>query len=199
MFNVLVSLRRAWPGLMIPFAPGCSMHKIAAAIVLLLSLIVGATLPVSAQQQASPDPGVNPVRLLDRNDIRVTRVELAAGAVRSVHAHDDVEYHVWAPIGGTLEITIEKGTPTAAKPGQAFYMKKGTQHSFRNTGTTPAAVMEIFVKRSTTTADGRSMGAQMMALEATPENREAISSDRHSLDHAPAGPLAIAGPPFPDR
>jgi hypothetical protein len=101
------------------------MHKIAAAIVLLLSLIVGATLPVAAQQQASPDPGVNPVRLLDRNDIRVTRVELAAGAVRSVHAHDDVEYHVWAPIGGTLEITIEQGTPTAAKPRPGLLHEEG--------------------------------------------------------------------------
>jgi quercetin dioxygenase-like cupin family protein len=130
------------------------MCRITAAIVLPLSLIVGSTLHVSAQQgaaqpQASPDPGVNPVRLLDRDEIRVTRVELAAGAVRSAHAHDDVEYHVWAPVAGTFEITIEKGKPAAAKPGQAIYMKKGTQHSFRNTGTTAAAVMEIFVKRST--------------------------------------------------
>ncbi len=145
---------------MLLFAPGCSMHKIAAAIVLPLSLMVGATLQVSAQQQASPDPGVSPVRLLDRDDIRVTRVELAAGAVRSVHAHDDVEYHVWAPIAGTFEITIKKGKPAAAKPGQAFYMKKGTQHSFRNTGTTPAAVMEIFVKRSTATAAALALAAQ---------------------------------------
>jgi quercetin dioxygenase-like cupin family protein len=133
------------------------MQKIAAAVVLPLSLIVGSSLPVSAQRgtaqpQASPDPGVNPVRLLDRDEIRVTRVELAAGAVRSMHAHDDVAYHVWAPVAGTLEITIEKGTPTKAQPGQAFFMKKGTQHWFRNTGTTPAAVMEIFVKSSTAAA-----------------------------------------------
>ena len=31
-------------------------------------------------------------------------------------------------------------------------MKKGTKHGFRNTGSTPAAVFEIFVKRSTTSA-----------------------------------------------
>jgi quercetin dioxygenase-like cupin family protein len=153
------------------------MHKIAAAIVLPVSLMVGATFQVSAQQgvaqpQASPDPGVNPVRLLDRDEIRITRVELAAGAVRSVHAHDDVEYHVWAPIAGTFEITIEKGKPTAAKAGQAFYMKKGTQHSFRNTGTTPAAVMEIFVKKSTATAvndlDSVPLAAAALALAGRP-------------------------------
>jgi hypothetical protein len=54
------------------------MQKIVAAIVLPLCLIVGSTLQVSAQQgvaqpQAPPDSGVNPVRLLDRAEIRITR------------------------------------------------------------------------------------------------------------------------------
>jgi hypothetical protein len=31
-------------------------------------------------------------------------------------------------------------------------MKRGTPHGFRNTGQSPAAVFEIFVKRSTATA-----------------------------------------------
>ena len=150
------------------------MLRIAAAIVLPFSLIVGATLQVRAQQQAAPDPGVTPVRLLDRDEIRVTRVELAVGAVRSVHVHDDVAYHVWVPVSGALEITIEKGTPTAAKPGQALFMKKGTQHGFRNTGTTPAAVMEIFVKKSAVTAAA-------------------------GVELTPAAALAMAGLPSADR
>jgi quercetin dioxygenase-like cupin family protein len=115
--------------------------------------------PALARAQAAPaqapgeaDPGVRPFRLIDRDEIRVSRVELQPGAVRSVHVHDDVEYHVWAPVVGTLEITIGTDAPKAAAPGQAFFMKKGTKHGFRNTGTTPAAVFEIFVKRSTTTA-----------------------------------------------
>ena len=133
------------------------MQKIVAAIVLLLFSIIGSTSHVSAQQgvaqpQAPPDPGVSPVRLLDRSEIRITRVELAAGAVRRAHAHDEVEYHVWTPVAGTFEITIEKDKPAAAKPGQAFFMKKGTQHTFRNTGTAPAVVMEIFIMRSTAAA-----------------------------------------------
>jgi quercetin dioxygenase-like cupin family protein len=108
----------------------------------------------AAQAAGEADPGVRPVRLIDRDEIRVSRVELQPGAVRSVHAHDDVEYHVWAPVSGTLEITIGQDGPKAAAPGQAFFMKKGTRHGFRNTGSTPAAVFEIFVKRSTTTAAG---------------------------------------------
>lgn len=105
-----------------------------------------------AQQPAEADPGVRPFRLIDRDEIRVSRVELQPGAVRKVHAHDDVEYHVWAPVSGSLEITIGTDAPKAAASGQAFFMKKGTMHGFRNTGSTPAAVFEIFVKKSTTMA-----------------------------------------------
>ena len=105
-----------------------------------------------AQQPAEADPGVRPFRLIDRDEIRVSRVELQPGAVRAVHAHDDVEYHVWAPVTGSLEITIGTDAPKAATAGQAFFMKKGTRHGFRNTGTAPAAVFEIFVKKSTTAA-----------------------------------------------
>ena len=106
----------------------------------------------AAQAPGEADPGVRPFRLIDRDEIRVSRVELQPGAVRKVHVHDDVEYHVWAPVVGSLEITIGQDAPKAAGPGQAFFMKKGTPHGFRNTGTTPAAVFEIFVKKSATTA-----------------------------------------------
>jgi mannose-6-phosphate isomerase-like protein (cupin superfamily) len=73
--------------------------------------------------------------------------------VRAVHVHDDVEYHVWAPVEGSLEITIGSDTPVAATSGQAFFMKRGTRHGFRNTGSTRAAVFEIFVKKSTANAE----------------------------------------------
>jgi quercetin dioxygenase-like cupin family protein len=121
---------------------------------LVFSVQPGAAQPAAAQAAAEADPGVRPFRLIDRDEIRVSRVELQPGAVRAVHAHDDVEYHVWAPVAGTLEITIGNDTPKAATAGQAFFMKKGTRHGFRNTGTTPAAVFEIFVKKSAASAAG---------------------------------------------
>jgi quercetin dioxygenase-like cupin family protein len=108
--------------------------------------------PVPAPGEA--DPGVRPIRLIDRDEIRVSRVELQAGATRRVHAHDDVEYHLWVPVTGALEITIGQNAPRAAAPGDAFFMVRGTQHGFRNTGQTPAAVFEIFVKKSTVAASG---------------------------------------------
>ena len=135
------------------------MRAVVGALFLLLSLNNIGAGQASGPQPATQlpgeaDPGVRPFRLIDRDEIRVSRVELQPGAVRRIHVHDDVEYHVWAPVVGTLEITVGNDAPKAAAPGQAFFMKRGTPHGFRNTGTTPAAVFEIFVKKSTTSAAG---------------------------------------------
>ena len=111
----------------------------------------------------SPDPGVTPVRLMDRAEIRISRVEVQPGAVRSVHTHDDVRFHVWVALSGKLEITIGAAQPVAAKEGQAFFMQKGTPHGFRNTGPTGAAVMEIFVKEGAGTGDLEAMAAALAA------------------------------------
>jgi hypothetical protein len=54
---------------------------------LLLTLLCA--FPTGAQT-AGPNPGVTPVRQIDRAEVRVTRVELQPGAVRNVHQHDDV-------------------------------------------------------------------------------------------------------------
>jgi quercetin dioxygenase-like cupin family protein len=113
-----------------------------------LILAVMAQSPSAGQTQLpEADPGVQPTRLLDRAEVRVSRIELRAGATRRVHAHDDVEYHLWIPIEGSLELTIGKGPAIAAKPGEAHFMTRGTSHGFRNTGATPAAVFEIFIKQ----------------------------------------------------
>lgn len=99
-----------------------------------------------------PDPGIKPVREIDRPDVRVLRVELQPYAVRSVHKHDDVRFHLFIPVSGQIELTIGSDKPVEATPGHAFYMQKGTPHGFRNTGATPAVVMEVFVKDEAATA-----------------------------------------------
>ena len=116
--------------------------------------------PVAAQTQAAgeADPGVRPTRLIDRAEIRVSRVEIQAGATRRVHTHDDVEYHLWIPIEGNLQITIGSDAPVAATAWQAFFMKRGTPHGFKNVGTTPGAALEIFVKQTTTAGGGDVLG-----------------------------------------
>lgn len=116
----------------------------------------------------SPDPGVTPVRLMDRPEIRISRVEVLPGSVRSVHTHDDVKFHVWVALSGKLEVTIGSAKPVLAAEGQALFMQKGTPHGFRNVGTAPAAVMEIFVKEgSVAKAD---MAALLAALGQPPSD-----------------------------
>ena len=81
-----------------------AVARVFAAIAVAVVCSAGASAQQPAAQPGEADPGVRPVRLIDRDEIRVSRVELQPGAVRSVHAHDDVEYHVWAPVAGTLEV-----------------------------------------------------------------------------------------------
>jgi mannose-6-phosphate isomerase-like protein (cupin superfamily) len=87
--------------------------------------------------------------------------------VRSVHTHDDVRFHLWIPISGKLEITIGSAASVEAASGQAFFMQKGTPHGFRNIGTTPAAVIEVFVKEGASAAEVRDL-AGALALLAKP-------------------------------
>jgi quercetin dioxygenase-like cupin family protein len=108
--------------------------------------------PPARAQNAGPNPGVTPIRQIDRAEVRVTRVELQPGAVRSVHTHDDVRFHLFIPISGKIELTMGSAKPVEATPGQAYFMEKGTPHGFRNLGTSPAAVMEVFVKDSPASA-----------------------------------------------
>ena len=131
------------------------MKPLAVLALLTLLIVRPAFAQAPAQQQGEADPGVRPTRLIDRAEIRVSRVEIAAGSTRRVHQHDDVVYHLWVPLEGSLQITIGSDAPVTATAGQAFFMKKGTPHGFKNIGTTPGAAMEIFVKQ-TTTAGGAS-------------------------------------------
>ena len=94
---------------------------------------------------ATSDAGVARATLMDKPAVRVLRVELQPGAIRVVHKHDDVKFHLFLPITGSIELTMGS-TKTVAPPGQAYFMDKGTPHGFRNTGTTPAAVYEVFIR-----------------------------------------------------
>src|SRR3981081_1720132 len=109
---------------------------------------LGVVLPVLAGQPAraqapSPeaDPGVKPTRMIDRPEVRASRVVIDPGATRRVHAHDDVVYHLWIPIEGPLQIRMGSDPPVTAVSGQAFFLKRGTPHGFKNIGTTPGAAL----------------------------------------------------------
>lgn len=133
----------------------------------ILSVALFCGFPAIAQAPATAkkaDSGVNPIRLMDRQEVRVTRVEIQPGAVRSMHTHDDVRFHLWIPISGKLELTVGSAKPVEAASGQAFFFDKGTPHGFKNVGTTSAAVMEVFVKDGAAAAQVESLPLILAAL-----------------------------------
>ncbi|HXP80848.1 MAG TPA: cupin domain-containing protein [Verrucomicrobiae bacterium] len=147
-------------------------------LIFLCALQAGAQAPGTAN---TPDPGVSPVRQIDRAEVRVTRVELQPGAIRSMHAHTDVRFHLFIPVAGKLELTIGSAKPVEATPGQAFFMERGTMHGFRNVGSSPAMVMEVFVKDVAATAQkvpGRPAGWQDVLLLSQVREIEELS--RHA-------------------
>jgi mannose-6-phosphate isomerase-like protein (cupin superfamily) len=117
---------------------------------------------VWAQQKG--DPGINPTTILDRAEVRISRVEIQVGATRSMHAHTDVQFHLFIPLAGTLQITIGSDKPVEAQAGQAYFIKGGTQHGFKNTGASAARAIEVFVKPSATAARGNQDALVALAM-----------------------------------
>ena len=96
---------------------------------------------------ASSGTGVSNVQLLDRPEVRVLRVDVAPGGVRVVHTHDDTQFHLFIPVTGGAEFEVEPNKPVDISTWQAQFIKGGTRHGFKNTGTSTATVIEVFVKK----------------------------------------------------
>jgi quercetin dioxygenase-like cupin family protein len=145
------------------------MHTRPSISAALLALVFGVLgFPQALTNGKNANSGVNPIRLLDRKEVRVSRVEIQPGAVRSVHTHDDVRFHLWIPISGKLELTIGSAKPVEAASGQAFFFERGTPHGFKNVGSTPAAIIEVFVKDVPSAAELQSLGVALAASAKLP-------------------------------
>jgi mannose-6-phosphate isomerase-like protein (cupin superfamily) len=117
------------------------------------------------KEAARAAQGYTPVRLWERPDVRALRVELKPMANRAIHQHDDVKFHLFIPLTGKLQITIGSDKPVDAPVGQAFYIKGGTPHGFRNLGSTPGSAIEIFVMNGASAASLDAMGALVAGLQ----------------------------------
>jgi len=118
-------------------------------VLALLAALVALSAPHALTQELVPtkDPGVARAALIINPavGVDVLRLEFKPGAARSVHQHDDVRFHLFLSISGSIEVTMGD-KKIAANPGQAYFFEKGTPHGFRNTGTTPASGYEVFVR-----------------------------------------------------
>ena len=90
------------------------------------------------------DPGISSMRVLDRPDYFVLRDWAEPGAVRRMHNHPNTTYHLFTLVTGQLRLTIEGQAPIDVKQGEVVELNNAAMHTFTNTGTVTATIVEVF-------------------------------------------------------
>lgn len=104
---------------------------------------------VGGAEKARPvagDPGISSMVVTDQNEFRVLRDYAEPGAVRRMHSHDDASWHVLTLVTGQLTLTVEGEPPVDVTPGQVLSLEGGVRHTFKNTGSVTATIVEVFGK-----------------------------------------------------
>ena len=96
---------------------------------------------------AASGTGISNAALINRDEIRVLRVDVAPGGVRNVHTHADMQYHLFIPTQDGMQFEREGEPPAPMTAWQAQFVTGGTRHGFRNQGTATVTIVEIFVKK----------------------------------------------------
>ena len=96
---------------------------------------------------AASGTGVSNVALINRDEVRVLRVDVAPNGVRNVHSHDDMLYHLFIPTAAGMRFETEAGQPVDLAAWQSQFVTGGTKHGFRNTGKSTVTIVEVFVKK----------------------------------------------------
>ena len=123
----------------------------------MLALAVLLTVPSIARAQAvggadkarpvNGDPGVSTMTVLDEPQFRVLRDYAEPGATRRMHKHADATWHVFTLVTGQLTLTVEGEAPVDVTQGQVLNLKGGVNHTFKNTGSVTATIVEVFGKK----------------------------------------------------
>lgn len=120
----------------------------------MLAVVVLCSAPAFAQAVGGPekgrpvtgDPGISSMMVMERDDFRVLRDWAEPGAVRRMHQHAEATYHVFTLVTGQLVLTVEGQPPVDVKQGDVVELKGGVMHTFKNTGTVTATIVEVFGK-----------------------------------------------------
>lgn len=126
-----------------------ALRRWSASLVALLALSVPAASAqaVAGAERARPvtgDPGISSMVVMDRPELRVLRDYAEPGATRRLHSHDNTTWHVFVLVTGQLLLTVEGEAPVEVTPGEALYLKGGARHTFKNTGSVAATIVEVF-------------------------------------------------------
>src|SRR5437667_12691022 len=92
-----------------PFS--CSEVDVMTKSLVCIAMFALCSAPALAEQrgQGRGNPGVSPQTIMDNADIRVTRVQLDAGAARPSHVHNEGALHLFIPITSAGEMFLQPG------------------------------------------------------------------------------------------
>jgi quercetin dioxygenase-like cupin family protein len=130
-------------------AVALSPQPLAVAAALALFASAAFAQAVGGAEKARPvagDPGISSMLVMDQPEFRVLRDYAEPGAVRRMHSHDDATWHVFTLVTGTLVLTVEGQNAVEVKQGEVLNLKGGVKHTFKNTGTVAATIVEVFGK-----------------------------------------------------
>ena len=137
---------------------------------LAISVLALSASTVVAQTQAQPQAPRHPVtvtQLLQRPEMRVIRVAIQPNSTRALHAHADAQFHLFMPLDGTIDLTIEGEPSERLGPWQAHFFKGGTMHAFTNASGAPVQWLEVFVQKTAASAGidiGQALALAMASL-----------------------------------
>jgi quercetin dioxygenase-like cupin family protein len=127
-------------------ASAAGLAILAAAVVAQTEVVLGDRTSPLRPLGGDGNTGISNAVLRDQPEVRSLRVVVEAGGTRAMHAHSDVQFHLFVPISGSMEVRLDGDLTVDVQPWHTYYLAGGTQHGFHNSGDEAVEVMEIFVR-----------------------------------------------------
>ncbi len=128
-------------------------YAVSAVGLALLSVALVAQTPPVIGDRSSPlrplggdNVGISNAVLRDQPEVRALRVVVEPGGTRPMHSHTGVQFHLFVPISGPMELNLDGGRSVQVRPWHPYFLQEGTQHGFHNSGSTAVEIMEIFIR-----------------------------------------------------
>ncbi len=129
-------------------------YAVAAVGLAMLSVALMAQTPPVTGDRSSPlrpltgegNVGISNAVLRDQPEVRALRVVVEPGGTRPIHAHSGVQFHLFVPISGPMELNLDEGQSVEVQPWHPYFLEGGTRHGFHNASSTAVEVMEIFIR-----------------------------------------------------
>ncbi len=128
-------------------------YAVSAVGLALLSVALVAQTPPVIGDRSSPlrplggdNVGISNAVLRDQPEVRALRLVVEPGGTRVMHAHEGVQFHLFVPISGPMELSLDGGQSVDIQPWHPYYLDEGTQHGFHNGSSEAVEVMEIFIR-----------------------------------------------------